>query len=376
MARDRASESTSPNPNPSPSLFANFFTSGLTQVNLLATSLLPNIALSSSLSSLASESSKSVSSSTFYVNIQQEKSATSGRCRKYDIKRRQNDNNMIESHFSSNVVHDEEFRREIESCLGYKMPGRSHCKQSRDRPPYMNYLEHSENYRNVDNAESSLCSTPKSDSRDVGSLVINELKCKLRENKSQIRANRYKLNQGEWSKDLLEGHWDSFVDWRTSLDDHSKQGEGSDSDIASVHSSDRRKNNVKLNRHATVFRSAKLKRNAIGAKIQVPDVPKIQLTHASSIDSSDSSGSFQRWTNQYNLPQEIIKPSDRHVKERTSFRSYTFSKLSSYRSRFAAKKPDLESGVNGSAGDEDTISEISYTASCATEEYDCDSGEP
>ena len=192
MARDRASESFPSATPPSSSLFANFFTSGLTQVNLLATSLLPNIALSSSLSSLASESSKSASSSTFYVNIQQEKRQKTKRCEKYGTVVTNADDDMNAGTLSSTVIHDEEFRRQIESCLGYKMHGRSSCqKSSTNRPPYMNYLEHSENFRNVDNSESSMCSTPKSDIRDVGSSVINELKCKLRENKSQIRANRY-----------------------------------------------------------------------------------------------------------------------------------------------------------------------------------------
>ena len=347
------------------SSFSNFFASGFSQANLLATSLFPNIAFSSSSLTSLSSSMNSISSSTFYVSCAEEI---------HQLEKRQQNQEYFNR--DSKDGGDEEVTDEMESATepvpsiervgADGMKGHMPMKDGTCVSSISNENEvETKTYRGLYETSST-----------NNSMLINELKCKLRDNKSQIRANRGKLKEYEWNLELLKGNWENFVDWRSTLSDEKEifHKDRVKPDLQAI-------NTFAINNYAGKPHSLdnipsyrlKPKLQSVteeeGSFSKLPP-PSLVLSLRNNL-SRDVEG-MQR-LRKFGFPREISKPYERNIKERTSFKSYTYNKLHNYRNKLTKKQSfDLECRLSDKAStcDDDTISELSFTTSCTTEEYD------
>lgn len=344
--------------------FTNFISSGFSQTNVIAASIFPNIAFSSSLSSLSTSMNSISSASTFYVSCAEDITHTVDR-----FEKRSGD---------CSFVFREEEDDDTENLNGNGVRSKCNDNVSTQKNKLNRLMENSEN---------------KNDEiqrlRAASAVVISELKFKLRENKSQILANRGKLKGGDWNLELLKGNWENFVEWRTTLSEDRTKVERTirhakelleDCDITQrcrfseiQIPSNYRSYNHKLKNHRIIDNERRLFTDLSTSSHQFHSqtyAPFIPLN----VDDSGNSSRLGKFI----LPREIPKPYERGIKERASFRSYTFSKLQNYRSKLATvKNPafvDQEilslDRTYSSTGDDDTLSEVSCNASFTTEDYD------
>ena len=326
---------------------------------------------SSSTSSSCSSSSTSSPNAMFYVDIFDElvdknlppmKQFFRKKAR-FSSYKRDHRTTDDKTHKNEDADHSGPVFREISNCFHVSSSSvvtSSHAayedarKTTTNNPPYLDYLKHSENFKDICRKRERCCNVVSDDFVNAKSQVLTELKCKLRENKMQIRENRGKLKQSDWNFDLIRNEWKDFREWKLINDEEDNSSFSGTSSSSSPFLTETDVSCFKELFHAS---NSDLSENS-----------KTEHDLENSLDVSDTE-SLKRWSRKFNLPQEIYnKPYDRQSKGRASLRSYcTFSKLVRYRSKRSAlvNRPLLESTLE---------TESAVTATSVTEEHDWDSG--
>ena len=332
---------------------------------MIAASILPNIDFTSSLSSLSS-SMNSISSSTFYVSCAEDISQYETGSGESGFVFREEDEDHY--HQEDDKVQENGDLTSPDDSYGDKHQG--YCDPGHMRLSSTIKEEEQDQEELEDEIQRM---------REASSVVFSELKFKLRANKSQIKANRGKLKGGDWNLELLKGNWENFVEWRTMLSEDRNKVETTirhreelleESDRIRQSSDREHVSPINLRNHKPLCRS------------DVQQLPFCNHLIATSKPDNEFLLPLGRGIEipgsklgKYILPREIPKPYERGGKERSSFRSFTFSKLNNYRNKIS-KKPSLDMDFKNldnqfsSTCDDDTLSEISFNASFTTEDYD------
>lgn len=326
--------------------FSNFFN----PTNVIATAILPEVNYLSPSSSAISSSMASISSSTFYVSCAE------------DISRHLHQSHLANSAKTSNFPGVKGGRFTARD-FGHKSFGAGAKEQ--------NVTLHAHNIDAV---------------REANSLVINELKCKLRENKNQIRENRGKFKGSEWNLELLKGNWDNFVEWRTVAPNVTKSPHENweSQQVSNVQVRIEKPKDENVTRSFDFESKIPIGGATDGRRSFSRLLKPTFETRSNFLDRHTASPCQTRPTKALSSPVTTRAPSEltttRGMKERLSVRSNTFSKFQSYRSKFyksvngevEIKKSDVRTFDVISIGDDDTLSELSCATSFTTEE--CDSG--